>query len=42
MGAFYAAMNIHPQLQPMEEDALDYKPLPGGAKIEVRYVKSTQ
>lgn len=39
MGAFYAAMNIKPRLQPKKEDIVAYKQIPGGAKIDVRYVQ---
>ncbi len=40
MGAFYAAMNIKPRLQPKKEDIAPYKQIPGGAKIDVRYVRT--
>lgn len=36
MGAFCAAMNIHPELEPMEEDVISYPNLPCGMKIEAR------
>ena len=36
MGAFCAAMNIHPELEPIEEDVITYPSLPCGMKIEAR------
>lgn len=36
MGAFCAAMNILPELEPMEEDVISYPSLPCGMKIEAR------
>ncbi|KAG9219294.1 hypothetical protein CCMSSC00406_0001704 [Pleurotus cornucopiae] len=41
MGAFYAAMNIKPRLQPKKEDIIAYKQIPGGAKIDVRGLSYT-
>ncbi|KAG6378419.1 P-loop containing nucleoside triphosphate hydrolase protein [Boletus reticuloceps] len=38
MGAFCAAMNIHPELEPMEEDVISYPSLPCGMKIEARHL----
>ena len=36
MGAFCAAMNIHPDLEPIQEDLIPY-PATHGMKIEARY-----
>lgn len=36
MGAFCAAMTIHPELEPTEEDVISYPSLPCGMKIEAR------
>lgn len=36
MGAFRAAMNIHPELEPTEADVTSYPSLPCGMKIEAR------
>ncbi|KAH0839627.1 P-loop containing nucleoside triphosphate hydrolase protein [Lanmaoa asiatica] len=41
MGAFCAAMNIHPELEPMEEDVISYPSLPCGMKIEARHLSYT-
>jgi hypothetical protein len=40
MGAFCAAVKIRPRLHPKKGDCLDYQGLPGGARIEVRYVSA--
>ena len=36
MGAFCAAMHIHPELEPVQEDVIPYPSLPHGIKIEAR------
>jgi ABC-type multidrug transport system fused ATPase/permease subunit len=41
MGAFCAAMNIHPELEPMEEDMMSYPSIPCGMKIEARHLSYT-
>ncbi|KAI9574993.1 P-loop containing nucleoside triphosphate hydrolase protein [Boletus coccyginus] len=41
MGAFCAAMNILPELEPMEEDVISYPSLPCGMKIEARHLSYT-
>ncbi|KAG8218348.1 P-loop containing nucleoside triphosphate hydrolase protein [Butyriboletus roseoflavus] len=41
MGAFCAAMNIHPELEPAEEDVINYPTLPCGMKIEARHLSYT-
>ncbi|KAF8845637.1 P-loop containing nucleoside triphosphate hydrolase protein [Paxillus ammoniavirescens] len=41
MGAFCAAMNIHPELEPMDEDVISYPTLPTGMRIEARHLSYT-
>ncbi|KAJ8523018.1 hypothetical protein ONZ45_g505 [Pleurotus djamor] len=41
MGAFYAAMNVKPRLQPKQEELVSYRRIPGGVKIEVRDLSYT-
>lgn len=41
MGAFCAAMNIHPELEPTEEDIVNYPRQPTGMKIEARNLSYT-
>ncbi|KAI6047036.1 P-loop containing nucleoside triphosphate hydrolase protein [Pisolithus marmoratus] len=41
MGAFCAAMNIHPELEPAEEDVMSFPRLPSGMKIEARNLSYT-
>ncbi|KAF9246911.1 P-loop containing nucleoside triphosphate hydrolase protein [Melanogaster broomeanus] len=41
MGAFCAAMNIHPELEPVEEDVISYPSLPSGMRIEARHLSYT-
>lgn len=41
MGAFCAAMNIHPALEPTEEDIVNYPRQPTGMKIEARWLPSS-
>ncbi|KAL4082007.1 P-loop containing nucleoside triphosphate hydrolase protein [Scleroderma yunnanense] len=41
MGAFCAAMSIHPELEPAEEDVVNYPCQPSGMKIEARNLSYT-
>ncbi|KAG1715966.1 hypothetical protein ID866_1190 [Astraeus odoratus] len=41
MGAFCAAMNIHPKLEPSEEEITNYPSLPSGMRIEARDLSYT-
>ncbi|KIJ70441.1 hypothetical protein HYDPIDRAFT_172258 [Hydnomerulius pinastri MD-312] len=41
MGAFCAAMNIHPELEPVDEDIISYSSSPSGMKIEARHLSYT-
>ncbi|KAF9224311.1 P-loop containing nucleoside triphosphate hydrolase protein [Gyrodon lividus] len=41
MGAFCAAMNIHPELEPTDEDVISYPSLPRGMRIEARHLSYT-
>ncbi|KAH7888049.1 P-loop containing nucleoside triphosphate hydrolase protein [Phlebopus sp. FC_14] len=41
MGAFCAAMSIHPELDPPDEDIVSYHSLPNGMKIEARQLSYT-